>query len=113
MPGGWHASGTRRLGAERKARFDPWSSGGNTMRVKYLAAGLVAWAAFVLAGEARAGDVIRLSMPGDVDAPTLDLKGRPADLDAEVYNTYWRGGWGWRGGGGWRGGWGGGWGWRA
>lgn len=72
------------------------------MRVKHLAAGLVACAALWLASDARAGDLHRLAMPGDFDAGTFDLKVRPGDKDAELSPTWFRArGWGggWYGGG--------------
>src|SRR5262245_36828784 len=72
-------------------RFNSSSLGDNTMRVKHLAAGLVACAALVVAGEATAGDLHRLSMPGNVEAATLDLNAKQADLDADVTPTWYRG----------------------
>lgn len=91
------------------------------MNLNHLAAGALAIAALVAAGPARADDLIRLGNTGDVSAPTLDLKARPADLNADVELAWYRGGWGgyrtWGGGYGWGGGYRGwgvgyrGWGW--
>ena len=72
--------------------------GGMTIMFKYsaagflLALGLMAWAA-----PARAGDTVRLNVPGDLDAPTLSLKAN-AGTFATSRRSRSRTGWaGWRG----------------
>ena len=62
------------------------------MRVPHLAAGFVACAALALAGEVRAGDDIRPSMPVGAEAPTLDLTN--LDADAQFVQYRYRGGYG-------------------
>ncbi len=84
------------------------------MRVQVLTAALVVAILFAVVGPAQAGDTLRLRLPGDTEAATLDLKARPGDLDLDPEAAHW--GWGWRrpwGWGGWGWGWGGGWGWRG
>jgi len=87
-----------------------------TMSVKHLAIAGFAIAALALAGSADAGEVIRLSLPGDqAKADTLNLKASNLDLALESEDArYYRGGGfgyggGYRGGfvGGYRGGYGG------
>jgi len=78
--------------------------GDYSMRVTHLMTG---GALLLLVSSLQAGDNVRLSMPGSVDAPTLNLKATNADLDTDTEAAYWRGGYygGYRGGfsGGYRG----------
>lgn len=115
------------------------TTGGKTMRVKVMMAGLLAVAGLLASSAAgHAGDVFRLGLPAGEQAPTLKLGEMNPNADTvdawfrggfhggfHGFRGGWGGGWGWRGGwgGGWRGGWGGwgggwrggwgGWGWRG
>jgi len=74
------------------------------MHAKFLVVGL---AGLLLTGSARAGDVVRTSLPDPYNAPTVSLKADLADLDADTVLAFHRGGFhgGYRGGyGGYRGG---------
>jgi len=77
------------------------------MRVKHLAAGLLAFAGLALASPAFGGDTIRLNLADFKDASVKPLVATDADLDADTLEVWGRGGF--RGGfhGGFRGGYGG------
>jgi len=55
------------------------------MNARRMAIGLLALAALVfVSATASAGDTVRLSLPGDASAPTLDLKATPDDLASDT-----------------------------
>jgi len=63
------------------------------MNARQMAIGLLALAVLVfVAGSASAGDTVRLSLPGDASAPTLNLKATAEDLAADTLEAAYRGG---------------------
>ncbi|MFO0878684.1 MAG: hypothetical protein U0840_15190 [Gemmataceae bacterium] len=71
------------------------------MRVQLLIAGATFALALGLVSAAQAGDTYRMNLPTDVAAPTIDLKFRPSEGDAETTAAWWGarrwGGYGWGG----------------
>lgn len=59
------------------------------MRIHPLTAGLALCALIASGAVAHAGDTLRLSLPPEFGAATLDLKGRPSDLTADTTPAWW------------------------